>query len=87
MIAEIGKIVVRDVAVGPGDVHTCVRRDVDFDAGGFAAGVEWNGHWGKQSSVVSFQSSVKSNDNAEAQRAQRKLLRIAGLGVEGGAAA
>src|SRR5882724_13130721 len=60
---------------------------MDFDAGGFAAGVEWNGHWGKQSSVVSFQSSVKSNDNAEAQRAQRKLLRGAGFGVEGGAAA
>src|SRR5882724_2060629 len=37
----------------------------------------------------SRQSSVKSksNDNAEAQRAQRKLLRSAGFGVEGGAAA
>src|SRR5216110_803356 len=57
---------------------------MDFDAGGFAAGMEWDGHGGS-----SRQSSVKSrpNDNAEAQRAQRKLLRSAGLGVEGGAAA
>ena len=84
MIAEIGEIVVRDVAVGPGDVHTGVGGDMDFDAGGFAAGMEWDGHWGN-----SRQSSVKSkpNDNAEAQRAQRKLLRIAGFGVEGRAAA
>src|SRR5256885_461607 len=52
---------------------------VGIDAGGGALG----------ETVVSLQSSVKSksNDNAEAQRAQRKLLRIAGLGIEGGAAA
>lgn len=32
------------VAIGPGDVHAGVRRDVDFYAGGFTAGMERNGH-------------------------------------------
>jgi len=43
MIAEIGKIEMRDVAVGPGNVYTCVCGNVDFDAGGLAAGMERDG--------------------------------------------
>src|SRR6266850_496989 len=38
MVAEIGKIEMRDMAVGPGDVHTRVGGDVNFYAGWFAAG-------------------------------------------------
>jgi len=31
VIAEVGKIEMRDVAVGPSDVNASVCRDVDFD--------------------------------------------------------
>jgi len=44
LIAEIGKIEMGDVAIGPGDVDAGVGGDMDFDAGGFAAGMEWDGH-------------------------------------------
>jgi len=34
----------RDVAVGPGDVDSGVAGDMDYDAGGLAACMEWDGH-------------------------------------------
>ena len=45
MFAQIGKIEMRTVAVGPGDVYAGIGRDVDLYAGGFAAGMErdWHG--------------------------------------------
>jgi len=61
LIAEIGKIVVRDVAVGPGDVYAGVGGDMDFDASGFAAGMEWDGHErnNRQSSGFSLHSETR----------------------------
>jgi hypothetical protein len=44
VVAEIGKVEMRDMAVGPGDVYAGVCGDVDFDARGFTAGMERNGH-------------------------------------------
>jgi len=32
------------MAIGPGDIYAGVGGDVDFYAGRFAAGMEWDGH-------------------------------------------
>jgi hypothetical protein len=61
MIAEIGKIEMGDVAVSPCDVHTRVCGDVDLDAGGFAAGMERNGHW-KIPAILDYSNARKYAD-------------------------
>ncbi len=40
MIAQLGKVVVAVVAVGPGDVHASTRFDVNFHGGGLSAWID-----------------------------------------------
>jgi hypothetical protein len=44
LFAEIGKIVMTGMAVGPGDVDAGAGRYVDLYGGGFFAGVDGDGH-------------------------------------------
>jgi hypothetical protein len=45
IFAQINKVVMAGVAVGPSDVHTRAGGDVNFHVGGFFASVEWRGHF------------------------------------------
>ena len=44
ILAQICKIEMAGVTVGPGNIHTCTTADVNFHAGGLAALVDGNGH-------------------------------------------
>jgi len=44
LFAEICEIVVTCVSVRPGDVNTGAAGYVNFYAGRFFAGIDWNGH-------------------------------------------
>ena len=57
IFAEIDEIKMGGVAVGPCDVHARVGGHMYFYARGFATGMEWDGHWEKQSSAFSRQSN------------------------------
>jgi len=45
IVAEIGKIEVAGMAVGPGDVDAGAGFDVDFDVDRFFAVIDGGGHW------------------------------------------
>src|ERR1700676_2909789 len=67
--AEIGKIVVAGVAVGPGDVHAGAAGDVDLDAGGFFALIEGERHF--RISPLTVYGCEEEKDNAETVRTPR----------------
>ena len=70
VVAQIDEVEMRGVTVCPGDVYAGVGGDVNFDAGGFTAGMEGNGHGrGSRQSLV----RDKTNDNAESRSAQNRL--------------
>lgn|SRR6266700_202046 len=61
-VAQVGKIVVASVAVGPGDVHTSAAGNVNLDAGRLFSRVEGSGHFGRGLRTSPFRRSSRQEE-------------------------
>src|SRR5215472_2245734 len=66
-IAQVGKIVVTGVAVGPDDVHTSAARQVNLDAGRLFSWIEGSGHgdcfpWSEVVKTCAFHRSKRQEE-------------------------
>src|SRR5579859_1195572 len=61
-VAQVSKIVVARVAVGPDDVHTSTARNVNLDASWLFSRVEGSGHFGRGLRTSPFRRSSRQEE-------------------------